>query len=92
MTNQEKWQRFRVPLGSLLVDAGLVLALAFISGQTLQRLEQMDVRLSSLETQNHDSRIGRLETRQEAVEAYQKELKADIVARLERIERLLDSQ
>jgi len=43
------FDKLRMPLGSMVVDIGLVLTLAFIAGQMTNRFESMDARLSTVE-------------------------------------------
>lgn len=88
----EDFQRFRVPLGSLIVDGALVLTLVFSVGQMLERFEQMDRRIADIEHLEAATRLNALEMRAMQVERYQGELKQDIVKRLDRIEALLDNQ
>lgn len=92
MTSPEStYGRFRVPLGSLIVDGALVLTLVFSTGQMLERFEQMDRRIQQIEDLQAATRINALEMRSQQMERYQSELKQDIVKRLDRIEGLLDS-
>lgn len=83
--------RFRVPLGSLIVDGALVLTLVFSTGQMMERFDQMDRRLTQIEDLQAATRISALEMRSAQMERYQGELKQDIVKRLDRIETLLDN-
>lgn len=82
--------RFRVPLGSLIVDGALVLTLVFSTGQMLERFGQMDRRMQQIEELQAATRLSTLEMRATQMERYQAELKVDIVKRLDRIETLLD--
>lgn len=84
--------RFRVPIGSLIVDGALVLSLVFSTGQMLERFDTMDKRLRQIEDLQSATRITALEMRSAQMERYQSELKQDIVKRLDRIETLLDNQ
>lgn len=91
MSSPEGITRFRVPLGSLIVDGALVLSLVFSTGQMLERFDQMDRRMQQLEHLEAATRLHALEMRSTQMERYQSELKQDIVKRLDRIEILLDS-
>lgn len=82
--------RFRVPLGSLVVDGALVLTLVFSTGQMMERFDQMDHRVQEIEHIEASTRLSALEMRSTHMERYQNELKADIVKRLDRIEDMLD--
>lgn len=82
--------RFRVPLGSLVVDGALVFSLIFSTGQMIERFDQMDRRLQQIEDLQAATRINALEMRSAQMERYQSEIKQDIVKRLDRIETLLD--
>jgi hypothetical protein len=84
--------RFRVPIGSLIVDGALVLSLVFSTGQMLERFDTMDKRVRQIEELQAATRINALEMRSTQMERYQSELKQDIVKRLDRIEVLLDNQ
>lgn len=87
----ENIARFRVPLGSLIVDGALVLSLVFSTGQMMERFDTMDRRMQQLEELQAASRLSTLEMRATQMERYQSELKVDIVKRLDRIETLLDN-
>ncbi|HSW32558.1 MAG TPA: hypothetical protein VLH36_02985 [Steroidobacteraceae bacterium] len=92
MSSPEGVGRFRVPLGSLIVDGALVLTLVFSTGQMLERFDQMDRRVQQIEHLEAATRLNALEMRSAQMERYQGELKQDIVKRLDRIETLLDAQ
>jgi hypothetical protein len=91
MMSPENIARFRVPLGSLIVDGALVLSLVFSTGQMMERFDTMDRRMQQLEELQAASRLSTLEMRATQMERYQSELKVDIVKRLDRIETLLDN-
>lgn len=82
--------KFRVPLGSLIVDGALVMTLVFSTGQMLERFDQMDRRVRQIEDLQVASRMTSIEMRVTQLDRYQMELKQDIVKRLDRIEMLLD--
>lgn len=82
--------RFRVPLGSLVVDGALVLTLVFSTGQMMERFDAMDRRVQLIEKIQAEARLNVLEVRASQTDRYQAELKSDIVKRLDRIEALLD--
>ena len=92
MSSPEGIGRFRVPLGSLIVDGALVLTLVFSTGQMMERFDQMDRRVQQIEHLEAATRLSALEMRSTQMERYQGELKQDIVKRLDRIETLLDNQ
>ena len=82
--------KFRVPLGSLIVDGALVLTLVFSTGQMMERFDTMDRRLQNIEELQAETRLSALEMRANQSDRYQSELKNDIVKRLDRIETMLD--
>lgn len=90
MASPESLMRFRVPLGSLIVDGALVLSLVFSTGQMMERFGTMDRRMQQIEHLEAATRLNALEMRSAQMERYQAELKVDIVKRLDRIETLLD--
>lgn len=92
MSSPEGIARFRVPIGSLIVDGALVLTLVFSTGQMMERFDQMDRRVQQIEHLESATRLSALEMRSTQMERYQGELKQDIVKRLDRIETLLDNQ
>lgn len=91
MSSPDLFGRFRVPLGSLVVDIGLVLTLVFATGQMTERFVIMDQRLAKIEAISAEAKIQSLELRMAQAERDRRELKDDIVKRLERIELLLDN-
>lgn len=90
MSSPDLFGRFRVPLGSLVVDIGLVLTLVFATGQMTERFVIMDQRLAKIESISAEAKIQSLELRMAQAERDRRELKDDIVKRLDRIESLLD--
>jgi len=57
--------KIRVPIGSLVVDAALVISIIYGAGQLTERLEQLSQRVSAMESQSiqpeADRRIALLE-------------------------------
>ena len=49
MTTASAFEKLHIPLGSLIVDASLVLFLAFTAGQMTSRFQTMDTRLGEVE-------------------------------------------
>lgn len=84
------FSRLRVPIGSLLVDVGLVLTLIYSAGQLTQRLEHLSERVAAVEQYhvrtNGDARIYVLERRAEEMA----EFKLEIRDQLTRIESKVD--
>jgi hypothetical protein len=82
--------RFRVPAGSLVVDASLVLALLWGAATMTEQLKAINLRIDSLESaairSNSDARILVLERRADEMA----EFKGEIRAQLARIEDKLD--
>ena len=84
--------KLRMPLGSLVVDAGLVLTLAFTAGQITSRLETMDLRLAAVE---QSSRVDRIPERMATLESKAAQCdrdRAEILEALRRIEAKLDGK
>lgn len=84
--------KLRMPLGSLVVDAGLVLTLAFTAGQITSRLETMDLRLAAVE---QSSRVDRIPERMATLESKAAQCdrdRAEILEALHRIEAKLDGK
>ena len=92
MKEETVLDRFKLPIGSVLVDGALVLALVFSTGQMMERFEQMDARLQRIENLSAETRFASLELRAQQAERQQAEIKVDIVKRLDRIEGLLDNR
>ena len=91
MSSPDLVNRFRVPLGSLIVDGALVLTLVFSTGQMMERFDTMDRRVSAIESISAETKLQSLEIRMQQAERDRRELKDDIVKRLDRIEALLDN-
>ena len=84
--------KFRIPLGSLVVDLSMVLFLAWAGGRLVEKLDQIDRRVAQMEAsevrQNTDARVLVLEQR--AAQAVRD--RAEILDALHRIEAKLDSK
>ena len=84
--------KLRMPLGSLVVDAGLVLTLAFTAGQITSRLEAMDLRLARVEQSDRADRIPERMATLESKAAQCDRDRAEILEALHRIEAKLDGK
>lgn len=84
--------KLRMPLGSLVVDAGLVLTLAFTAGQITSRLETMDLRLAAVEQSSRVDRIPERMATLESKAAQSDRDRAEILEALHRIEAKLDGK
>ena len=84
--------KLRMPLGSLVVDAGLVLTLAFTAGQITSRLETMDLRLAAVEQSDRADRIPERMATLESKAAQCDRDRAEILDALHRIEAKLDGK
>ena len=84
--------KLRMPLGSLVVDAGLVLTLAFTAGQITSRLEAMDLRLARVEQSDRADRIPERMATLESKAAQCDRDRAEILDALHRIEAKLDGK
>lgn len=84
--------KLRMPLGSLVVDAGLVLTLAFTAGQLTSRLEAMDLRLARVEQSDRADRIPERMATLESKAAQCDRDRAEILEALHRIEAKLDGK
>lgn len=86
--------RFRVPAGSLVVDAGLVLALLYGQAQITERLKAFDARMVAVEqssaTVAAESRLKVLERENVIQDREFIEFKGDIVKRLDQMDSKLD--
>lgn len=87
--------RFKTPLGSLIVDGSLVVALIWWGSGVTATLDNINVRVTKTEAtlderQTALQRLAVAEAQIIAVAKSQEELKSDIVKRLERIEAKLD--
>lgn len=86
--------RFRVPAGSLVVDAGLVLALLYGQAQITERLKAFDARMVAVEqssaTVAAESRLKVLERENVIQDRDFIEFKGDIVKRLDQMDSKLD--
>ncbi len=86
--------KFRVPLGSLVVDMAMVVSLIWWGATLTQRLEEMTRRIDGLDGQTMhvqaDKRLSIVETRQGDVDRQLAEIKSQ-QARIEsKIDRLLE--
>ena len=84
--------KLRMPLGSLVVDAGLVLTLAFTAGQITSRLEAMDLRLAAVEQADLADRVPERMATLESKAAQADRDRAEILEALHRIEAKLDGK
>ena len=84
--------KLRMPLGSLVVDAGLVLTLAFTAGQITSRLEAMDLRLARVEQSDRADRVPERMATLESKAAQADRDRAEILEALHRIEAKLDGK
>ena len=84
--------KLRMPLGSLVVDAGLVLTLAFTAGQITSRLETMDLRLAAVEQADRADRVPERMATLESKAAQADRDRAEILEALHRIEAKLDGK
>lgn len=86
--------RFRVPAGSLVVDAGLVLALLYGQAQITERLKAFDARMVAVEqssaTVSAESRLKVLVRENVIQDRDFIEFKGDIVKRLDQMDSKLD--
>lgn len=92
--NAEKLNRFRVPLGSLMVDASLVVALIWWGATMTERLEQMAVRIDRIDgngvlTQG-DRRLAVIEAQQAEDDRNRDEIRADLRRLESKVDRLLE--
>ena len=88
-------QSFKAPVGSLIVDGALVIALVVWGTSVTNALDNINLRVSKTEVtlEERQSALQRLaiaETEIAAVKKNHDELKADIIKRLDRIENKLD--
>lgn len=85
-------EKFRLPIGSLVIDTALVLYLAFMGGQMTSRFEAMDTRLAAVETRVTAERLAErtalLEQRANAADLD----RAEVLDYLRRIESKLDGK
>lgn len=85
-------EKFRIPIGSLVVDGALVLTLVFTAGQMTSRFELMDKRLAYIEstasTEKLAQRTAVLEQRANQSEA----TLGRIEGKIDRIDQKLDGK
>jgi hypothetical protein len=85
-------ERFRIPLGSLVVDLSLVLFLAFTAGQIANRFEAMDDRLAVVESRTQAERLSeRTAILEQRASQYDRD-RSEILDALHRIESKLDEK
>lgn len=85
-------EKLRMPLGSLVVDAGLVLTLVFSAGQMTSRFESMDARLAQVESRTLAERLPERTALLEQRAGQADRDRAEILEALHRIEAKLDSK
>ena len=82
--------RLKVPAGSLVVDAALVISLIWGAATMTEQLDQINTRVDAIENghirQNSESRISVLERRADESDEFKKEMRTQ----LSRIEDKLD--
>lgn len=85
-------EKFRIPLGSLVVDGALVLFLAFTAGQMTNRFEAMDQRLISVEqVRDRENLAQRTAVLEQRAGLYDRD-RTEILDSLRRIEVKLDGK
>lgn len=84
--------RFRVPLGPLVADLGVVGIMVFSAGQLVSRLELMDRRVAILEARASSDRISERTAMLEQRAAVYDRDRAEILDALHRIEAKLDGK
>lgn len=86
--------KFRVPLGSLVVDASLVVALIWWGATMTERLEQMSRRIDSLDGRGTqvqaDRRLAVIETQQADDNRNMAEIREHLLRVEEKVDRLLE--
>lgn len=88
--------KLRVPPGSLIVYAGLVVSLVYVMGQITERLIAFDLRLQNVEQTTHsitpqaDARLRVIERENTIQDRDLAEFKTDIVKRLDQMDSKLD--
>ncbi len=89
---QQILEKFRIPLGSMVVDIGLVLTLAFVAGQMTNRFETMDARLAVVESRTQAERLSeRTAILEQRASQYDRD-RSEILDALHRIESKLDDK
>jgi hypothetical protein len=84
--------RLRMPLGSIVVDFGLVLTLVFTAGQMTNRFEAMDRRLAAMEQRAQTDRLTeRTALLEQRAVQYDRD-RTEILDSLRRIELKLDGK
>lgn len=84
--------RFKIPIGPLVADLGIVVALVFSAGQLVSRLEIMDRRVAILEARAASDRISERTAILEARATQYDRDRSEILDALRRIEAKLDNK
>lgn len=84
--------KFRIPVGSLIVDGALVLTLVFSAGQMTSRFEAMDRRLAAVESRTDAERLPERTALLEQRMAQGERDRTEILEALHRIEARLDAK
>lgn len=88
--------RFRVPLGSIVIDAGLVISLVHGMGQVTEKLQAVDMRLQAVEATAHsitpqaDARLRVIERENAIQDRDLDKFREDMVRRLDAQDQKLD--
>jgi len=85
-------ERLRIPIGSLVVDLGMVLMLVYSAGQMTTRFEVMDQRLAAVEERADAERLSERTSLLEQRAGQAERDRAEILEALHRIEAKLDSK
>lgn len=85
-------EKLRLPLGSIVVDIGLVLTLAFTAGHMTNRFEAMDARLGKVEEREVAERLPERTAILEQRAALYDRDRQEILLALQRIETKLDQK
>lgn len=86
------FDKLRIPAGSLAVDVSLVVYIAFMGGQTLNRFEAMDSRIAHVEQTLQAERLSERTSLLEQRAGQAERDRAEILDALHRIEAKLDSK
>ena len=85
-------ERLRIPIGSLVVDLGMVMMLVYSAGQMTTRFEVMDQRLAAVESRSQAERLNERTALLEQRASQAERDRAEILEALHRIEAKLDSK
>lgn len=88
----EVLERFRIPLGSIVVDGVMVLTLVFMAGKMTSRFEAMDARLATVESRTIADRLPERTALLEQRMAQGERDRTEILEALHRIENKLDGK